>query len=685
MPHRPKRSPAPREWRVPWARWGRIACRWLSLKRRRASWFDRATHGVGIGVWQWNVREQALIWDDTMWEVYGLDPADYPSPREAWWSTVFPEDATRVNQEEAELMERGGGEISTMFRIRHPRKGVRYISSRCTIEYDEAGHPIRVIGINDDITERVIEQREREQQRVLVEHTSRLAKVAGWHLNIITSEVTWTEGVYRIHDLPEGQAPSIEEAVSFYTPSSRAKLEQAMAECQQHARPFDLELEIITALRRRVWVRVMGEPLHEGDKCVALVGAIQDISEQRAIREQLREATAAAQSSNEAKTAFLANISHELRTPLTSIIGFAGLAREDGDQVSQHLDTIQRNGEHLLAVINDLLDLSKAESGKLSLEYVPTDMRSITRDLRDQYRLRADPERLSIEAHVAHDVPRHLLTDPTRVRQILHNLLNNAVKFTDAGCVVLSVTVVSESNPPTLTIAVTDTGKGIAPEDIERILKPFEQADVSTTRHHGGTGLGLAITTRLIEMLGGTFDIVSKPGEGSTFTVRLPFEVPISEHPVYPAAAHALTQAAQSEAAACCSASSPPLAGLRALVVDDSPEILRLLTVYLSRCGAIVHAATHGAEALDIIQAEEFGVVITDLHMPGMDGMTLIKALRSMGITARIAAMSAHISTDLEEQCREAGCCCLIPKPIDRDDLIARLQQHKPFERAMAS
>ncbi len=641
---------------------GSVGPRW-----RAPAWLSAATRGAGIGVWQWRIDEQVLIWDDAMYEVYGVEPGAYESAREAWWSCVLPEDAQRVDAEEQAIIERGGAEVAATFRIRRGDGALRHIASRCRLERDRLGRPMRLVGINEDVTDRVRKDLRERQARLLAEQTSRLAHVAGWRLDLGNEAVEWTEGVYRIHDRAVGTPPTLAEAIAYYTPESRAVINEAIERARQTGTNWDVEAEIVTDRDRRIWVRVIGEPVFEGEGCVALVGAIQDITDQHAVREELLEAREQAVASNRSKSEFLANMSHELRTPLTSILGFAGLAMEEPEFAASHLATVRRNGEHLLAVINDLLDLSKVEAGKLQLDLVPTDVRRLIQEMSSQYTQRASEKGLMLRTAIASDVPSLVTSDPTRLRQILHNLLGNAMKFTDRGEVSLTVGVEPEPDRHglrSLAITVRDTGVGMTPDQLGRAFLPFEQADASTSRRYGGTGLGLAITWRLVEMLGGTIKATSEPGKGSEFVVRTPVieAAQLAEEPDTPAA----------DAPVCPPASaSSPLERARVLVVDDGVDNRRLLDLYLTRAGAEVEQAASGYEAIESAGLTAFDLILMDLQMPGMDGLEATKRLRELGVRAPIVAMTAHAMPGYRERCLAAGCDALLTKPVQREAFVS--------------
>ena len=396
----------------------------------------------------------------------------------------------------------------------------------------------------------------------------------------------------------------------------------------------------------------------------------------------LLEANEAAKAASMAKSEFLANMSHEIRTPMTAILGFADLLsgeERDSSNSSQKLEcieTIQRNGEHLLGLINDILDISKIEAEKVVLERLVFPLSELLQDIVTTLKVKADPKRVKLKLEVDSDVPEFIESDPVRLKQVLVNLIGNAIKFTDQGSVTTRVSVDQQNGD--LRIAVVDTGIGLTENQLGKMFGAFEQADASTTRKYGGSGLGLRISKRLANLLGGDISIESKFGHGSTFTLQLKktcYEVLTVD--TEKNKTHVINPVPLSK-----QSSVLPLTGLHILLVEDGPDNQRLISHILRKAGAIVDVADNGKIAACILTDDgtmdgklnpslPFNLIISDIQMPELDGYSLARFMVSKGSRVPIIALTADAMSDEKQKCLSAGFHDYASKPIDKDGLIA--------------
>jgi signal transduction histidine kinase/CheY-like chemotaxis protein len=392
----------------------------------------------------------------------------------------------------------------------------------------------------------------------------------------------------------------------------------------------------------------------------------------------LRRAKEAAEAATAAKSQFLANMSHEIRTPLTALLGFADLLGahriSEADRLS-YAQIIRRNGEHLLSLMNDILDLSKIEAGRLEVTREDSSLSEALSGVISLMRVRATEEGLEFGLHLLTPIPAVVRTDPVRLRQILLNLVGNAIKFTEAGSVRILVRYDARAAPPRLAVDVVDTGIGMSAEQMALIFQPFQQADPSMSRRYGGTGLGLAICRPLAEALGGTLSARSVLGEGSTFTLSLAVVVPPGTPLVQSIGEHAPRHADSSRPP-----SSERFTG-SVLLAEDGPDNQLLVTTLLRNLGITVAVVENGQEAVTrALEARSSGapydMVLMDMQMPVLDGYGAATELRRKGYRGSIVALTAHAMTGERERCLAAGCDDYLQKPIDRVALSVMLGEH---------
>jgi signal transduction histidine kinase/CheY-like chemotaxis protein len=398
---------------------------------------------------------------------------------------------------------------------------------------------------------------------------------------------------------------------------------------------------------------------------------------QESLEERIRERTAALEKATEqalaaskAKSEFLANMSHELRTPMTGVLGMIDIVldgRLDSEQREQLL-TAKNCAVSLLALLNDILDLSKIEAGRMILEEVPFDLKQAIGESVGAVRPRAHAKQLELRTQIEPEAPSWIVGDPLRWRQILQNLLGNAVKFTLAGWVEVRVKVAPRPEWPALVVEVADSGVGIPPEKLEAIFDEFTQADGSISRRFGGTGLGLAITKKLVTMMGGEITVTSTPGQGSTFRVTVPCRpVSLLRRP----------EPGRGEGASRGSA-EPETPRATVLIAEDNPVNQKIVAAILRRHGYRVETANDGAEALEILSRVPIDLALMDVQMPVIDGLEATRRIRSdpRWKDLPVIALTAHAMAGDRDRCLAAGMNDYITKPVNRSQLVAVVERY---------
>lgn len=417
----------------------------------------------------------------------------------------------------------------------------------------------------------------------------------------------------------------------------------------------------------------------------------QQIAERTA---DLHRAVRAAEGANQAKSEFVANMSHEIRTPMTAILGYVDLMADPAQDASERLDciqTVRRNSAHLLSIINDILDISKIEAGKMTVERISCSPMEIVADVASLMRGRALEKSLQFTVKYDGPLPKTIQSDPTRLRQILLNLCGNGIKFTKQGEVKIVIRLVRESQERALLqFDVIDTGIGLTAEQKARVFEPFTQADNSTTRHFGGTGLGLTISRRLARMLGGDLTVQSESGRGSCFSVSV--ETGSLEGVPLIQPAHEIMAGDGDDASSASSSQSHApnsLTNVNVLLAEDGPDNQRLISFHLRKAGAKVTIAENGRIAVETaLKALEdgsgFDVILMDMQMPEMDGYSAAAHLRHRAYSGPIIALTAHAMEGDREKCLRAGCNDYATKPINREALLRVIARWATAARAAA-
>ena len=512
------------------------------------------------------------------------------------------------------------------------------------------------------------------RRHMLVAEASRMAP---WELDMATGQVQlgvrWDEMLGERIDARDSW--SVRELLDRVHPEDMAAVRRALDEALQGRSDRYLVEHRIAARGGWIWIESVGmitERNPEG-KPLRLTGRNIDITARRKMHEDMAQARAQAEASSQAKSEFLANVSHEVRTPLNAVMGLTRLLQQSSlnPEQRQYLDLIDRSASTLLALLNDILDLSKIEAGKLVFEQIRFDIGRWVREAVALHTPAAQAKGLRVDVDIADDVPRKLEGDPGRLRQILSNLVSNAVKFTESGRILVTVRLApdqtgAQRDQLRLLFAVRDSGVGIPQDKQQQIFEAFTQADASTTRRYGGTGLGLAICARLVAMMGGSIHVLSRPGEGSTFRFTANFEQAAAE-------IHVMTELAPLEPAG--------RAGQRVLLAEDHAINELLMRKLLAQMGYEVTVARDGQEAVRCWQSQPFDLVLMDVQMPVMSGFEAtaqIRALEAADAGRRhtpIVALTAHAMAGYREKCLAAGMDAYVSKPVSPALLVQAIDE----------
>jgi two-component system sensor histidine kinase/response regulator len=645
------------------------------LLRRSKERLELAVHGSNLSIWEFDMPdgriENSRSTPINVWELLGYDPLTVPTDfATAMALVVHPEDLERLMSAMRVFLAGDSREFELEYRVRHKDGSERWRLTRGVVVRNPEGKPIQFIGTSVDITDlKKIEEALRKSEhrwRSITEALPQLVWTAmpdgacdyfstQWtqYTGVPTSELLGWKWMATLH--PDDREPTRQ----FWTDSVA---ERHGYDVEYRVRRFDGEYR---------WFKTRGVPIRDSDGHIfKWFGTCTDITDDKLAAEELRLAKEAAESANRAKDEFLANVSHEIRTPMNAIMGLTALVlgTDLNEGQRQSLATVKSAANNLLGIINDLLDFSKIEAGKLELSLGEFWLRATLADTLRALAVRAHQKGLELVSNVQSDVPDALIGDAGRLRQVLLNLIGNAIKFTEKGEVVIQVRGLSDAAPSNdevhLLFTVRDTGIGIPREKQATIFRAFEQEDSSTTRKYGGTGLGLTISAQLAGLMGGKIDVESEPGQGSTFSFTARFG------------------RSSKRGAAGAGESSDRLDNLRVLIVDDNVTNRQILEEWLRSWRMRPMAVGDGAAAVDALrQAVEAGapysLVLLDGRMPDGDGLTVARQIRAhVGVSStRIILLPSDDSSISTARSQEMGINAYLLKPVQQSELLETISQ----------
>ncbi len=498
----------------------------------------------------------------------------------------------------------------------------------------------------------------------------------------------WNKRVRMVSGYGDDQI-ALMKVIDLFAEEDRERVAEAIKEVWTNG-VSQVEAAFLTKDGQRIAYELTGSLLKDSERnAIAVCGAGRNITQRKRAEAELAKAKEAAEAANRAKSEFLANMSHEIRTPMTAIMGYTDLLATldlSKEERQEHLQTIRRNADALLSLINDILDLSRIEADKMTVEPAYCSVRNIVEDVISSMRVRADGKAIDLEVDYEAPLPRMIRVDPARLRQVLMNLVGNAIKFTDEGYVRVAVRCLREHDAAArMEFEVSDTGIGMTAEGIAQLFQSFTQIDNSSTRRFGGTGLGLVISRRLAEMLGGEIRVESQPGKGSTFTLVIDPGPPEGDPEFRPPsdAAGGETESTATESTATESTATIgnwELHG-RVLLAEDALDNRRLIRIVLEEIGLEVDLADDGRTACQKAEASAaegrpYDLILMDIQMPDLDGYEATRQLRRAGWQGPIVALTAHAMDGDRRRCLEAGCDSYVSKPIDQTELLSTIARH---------
>lgn len=678
---------------------GRVVgvCRDVTEARLAEQRLNQAMRISRIGLWDWHFGTRTGSCSDTLYLMLGYSADrtrfDFES-REDW---MHPDDVVAVRRA---LQDHLDG-ITPVYRSEHRLKcsdgSWRWVMDIGeVIERDAEQQPLSMIGVHIDI-------QELKELSSRLELTISSAEAGVWEWDIANGLLETNKYYHSMlgEDYSYETLPIAALEDRIHESDHQLRLD-ALQECFQHeGSAYDVELRILCADGCYKWIRCTGlvTERDEDGNPLRMIGQHMDVDSQRRALEDIealntklaekvrvaKQLAVKAEAASKAKSDFLANMSHEIRTPMAAILGFAENLSETVHRPENinAVETIRRNGEHLLGVLNDILDLSKIEAGRLEIEQIRFSLPDLLSELRSLMQVRADAKGLKWDVAIEGEIPTEILTDPTRLRQILINIASNGIKFTEVGHVRATCRVEKIAQQQAkLLISIEDSGIGMNAAQLSQLFQAFGQADTSMARRFGGTGLGLAISKRFAELLSGDITVTSEPDKGSKFLLSIPIEIPLNHKTT-----DELAKANQDESNHAAILAKPdPLSGVRILLVEDGPDNQKLISFLLKKAGADVTIKENGlegkSEALQALEAgEPYDIILTDMQMPVMDGYTATTLLREANYTGCIVALTAHAMNGDREKCISAGCDDFTTKPVDRAKLISLLSQYADLAR----
>jgi PAS domain S-box-containing protein len=637
---------------------------------------ELAIQSAQIGIWEFDFSNNRLFWDKRMLAIHGVSPEAFHGTYEDWSSRVHPDDLLQAQPD----ISREKAIYSTEFRIIRPDGTVRWVMSYSCKQRNDQGELVRAVGVNIDISDR------KNTELVLKDLSDRLefalkgANIGIWEYQINEGRLIWDERMFTLYGVSSEEfLGKYEDWLQRVHPDDLDWVQQAQQKAHQGDKECRAEFRIIRpdGTIRFIDSYAFNQYNAQGE-IQKTIGLNIDISDRKQAELQLQRINEELIRATRLKDEFLANMSHELRTPLNAILGMTEILEEQifgdlNDRQMQSLHTIENSSKHLLELINDILDVAKIEAGQIHLSCQPSNIEALCQSSLVFIKQQAFNKKIQLETEIPPNLPTINL-DERRIRQVLINLLNNAVKFTPNGgkislqvsyIQVLDNVVIAQGCPcDTIEMSVIDTGIGIAPDQIKRLFQPFVQVESALNRSYNGTGLGLALVKRLVELHGGEVRLTSELGVGSCFTIALPI-TPFCESSIVP------ESPLPSTTESILKIEDAPLI----LLAEDNEENINLFADYLSLKGYRLVIAHNGRMAIDLAQQIHPDLILMDIQMPEMDGLEAIQLMRQIPELANtpIITLTALAMSGDRDRCIAVGANDYLSKPVSLKQLVKKI------------
>jgi PAS domain S-box-containing protein len=625
------------------------------------------------GVWDWDLEKNTMYYSPRWKEILGYADDELYNDVTTWQNLIHHEDLKTTLQlfEDYKIGRINNFEVTQ--RYYHKNNSTVHVYCRATHFKNTEGKVIRIVGIVNDITKiKLAEEKQRKSERILSK-AQEIVKMGSWEWDVVENKMIWSAQLYKLLGFePNEFVPEPESFLKHMHPDDKQRVINIAWASIQNQRAETIECRAIGKNKTEILVRCEGYIEYDAFNVLSrVIGVIWDITEQKKAETELIKAKELAEASVKAKEQFISTMSHEIRTPMNAVIGMTNLLLQEKPQPQQieYLNVLQSAAKNLLLLINDILDFSKIEAGKISFEKIDFDLRDAINNIYTIYSYSAKEKDLLLQLNYDDTIPL-LVGDPTKLSQILTNLISNAIKFTEKGTVQISVKLAAiKHNNFILEFQVTDTGIGIPQDKIDTIFESFTQASIDTTRKFGGTGLGLTISKNLVLLQGGTIEVKSKVDIGTTFTFTLPFTKSLVK------ALPAITLKNIHEGN-----TSHDLEGVRVLVAEDNEANRYVISRFLQNWKVNYTFAVNGREVVEKVQTQQYDLIFMDLHMPEIDGYEATRQIRALPNPyyqqIPIIALTASALTDVGEMIENLGMNDFLLKPFEPNDLFQRIAIH---------